>query len=121
MHKLTVALAAALFAFVPLQPAAAEMPTGSDPLTTCQKLHSDGVGLVVRSSPSSKGKRVGSLEAGEKVQLDGEKHGSDTVYPQMQDDSDGAIWIKLKSPSKGWVLYASPDDEDFRYLIPCRE
>lgn len=121
MQKVIAALAVVAISLFPLQQTAAEMPTGSDPMLSCQKLHSDGVGLIVRASASSKGKRVGKLEAGEKVQLDGEKHGSDTVYPQMQDDSEGSIWIKLRKPTAGWVLYASPDDEDFRYLIPCKQ
>ena len=117
----SIAVALALTSFGFLHNAAAELPTGSDPMAKCHKLHSDGVGLVVRASASSKGRKIGSLEAGEKVQLDGEElPGTGAVYPMIKTDSDGGYWIKIKKPTDGYVLLASEDDPDFRYLIPCK-
>ncbi|HEX8373081.1 MAG TPA: SH3 domain-containing protein [Chthoniobacterales bacterium] len=117
MQKLLCALAMTLTA---LYPAAAELPTGSDPLLQCHKLHSDGVGLVVRAGASSKSRKLGTLEAGQKVKLDGEVlPDTGAVYPIIKTDSDGGYWIKIKGPKVGYVLFASKDDEEFRYLIPC--
>ena len=85
MQKLLCTIATALAA---LLPASAELPTGSDPLLQCHKLHSEGVGLVVRASASSKGRKLGTLEAGQKVKLDGEElPGTGAVYPIIKTDS----------------------------------
>jgi hypothetical protein len=79
------------------------------------------VGLIVRASASSDGKKVGSLSKGQRVQLDGEElEGTGAVYPQMKKDSEGSYWIKLKSPTAGWVLYTSDDDLDYTYIVPCK-
>ncbi|HEX8313067.1 MAG TPA: SH3 domain-containing protein [Chthoniobacteraceae bacterium] len=117
MRKTVCALA---ITFTALYQATAELPTGSDPLLQCHKLHSDGVGLVIRATASAKGRKLGTLEAGKKVKLDGEElPGTGAVYPMIKTDAEGGYWIKIKSPIAGYVLYASQDDEDFRYLIPC--
>lgn len=41
-------------------------------MAECHKVFSD-VGLLVRASAPSKGKKVGSVKKGDKVQLDGEE------------------------------------------------
>ena len=97
----------------------AAQPTGSDPMQECHKVFSE-VGLLVRASPSSEGKKLGSLEKGEKVRLDGETlAGTGAVYPMIQKDSDGSFWVKIKAPKAGYVLYSSADDENYTYLVPC--
>ena len=94
-------------------------PTGSDPLLECHKVHSE-VGLLVRSSASSNGKKLGSLSKGDKVQLDGESlPGTGAVYPMIKKDSEGAYWVKIKSPKAGYVLYSSDSDPDYQYVVPC--
>lgn len=95
-------------------------PSGSDPLAECQKVHSD-VGLIVRASASSNGKKIGRLEKGVKVQLDGEElSGTGAVYPMMKKDSEGGYWIKIKAPQEGYVLYTTADDTDYTYVVPCK-
>lgn len=101
--------------------AAAEAPTGSDPLAECHRVFSE-VGLIVRATASSNGKKVGRLEKGEKVQLDGEElSGAGAVYPMMKKDSTGGYWIKIKAPKEGYVLYTSADDTEYRYIVPCKQ
>ena len=103
------------------QPARAELPTGSDPLLQCHKVQPGSVGLIVRAAAAANGRRVGSLAAGSVVQLDGEKlEGTGAVYPQIQRDKDGAYWIKIKTPTAGFVLFTSEDDPNYRYLVPCK-
>ena len=96
-------------------------PTGSDPLLQCHKVFSE-VGLVVRASASSDGKKIGSLSKGEKVQLDGEElPGTGAVYPMIKNGADGEYWVKIKSPKAGYVLYSSDDDSDYTYIVPCKD
>lgn len=86
----------------------------------CHKVFSE-VGLIVRATASSKGRKLGSLSKGEKVQLDGEKLGeTGAVYPMIQDGAEGTYWIKLKKPIAGYVLYSSDDDADYTYIVPCK-
>ena len=100
--------------------AAAEAPTGSDPLLQCHKVNSE-VGLLIRASASSNGRKVGSVKKGDRVQLDGEElSGTGAVYPQMKKDKDGGYWVKIKSPAAGYVLYTSEDDTEYRYIVPCK-
>ena len=109
-------LAAAIAASIEAAP-----PTGSDPLDECHKVHSE-VGLIVRASASSNGKKVGRLEKGAKVQLDGEElSGTGAVYPQMKKDSEGGYWVKIKAPQAGYVLYTTADDTDYTYIVPCKQ
>ena len=109
----------ALVATASVKTTQAEIPSGSDPMQRCHKVFSE-VGLIVRASASSDGKRIGSLEKGEKVKLDGEDlPGTGAVYPMIQTGDDGTYWIKLKSPKAGYVLYASDDDPNYNYLVPC--
>jgi hypothetical protein len=110
-----VALTVALSSSIQAAP-----PTGSDPLTECHRVFSE-VGLIVRASASSKGKKIGRLEKGAKVMLDGEElSGTGAVYPMMKKDSEGGYWIKIKSPQEGYVLYTSEDDTDYTYIVPCK-
>ena len=96
-------------------------PTGSDPMTQCHKVHSD-VGLLVRATASSKGKKLGSLSKGDRVQLDGEElAGTGAVYPMIKKDADGAYWVKIKAPKEGYVLYSSDDDPEYTYIVPCKQ
>jgi hypothetical protein len=95
-------------------------PTGSDPLLECHKVFSE-VGLVVRASASSEGRKIGSLSKGQKVQLDGEElEGTGAVYPMIKKSADGSYWVKIKSPKEGYVLYSSDDDPDYTYIVPCK-
>jgi hypothetical protein len=120
MQNIIRAVAIACVAVWTLCPAIAQ-PTGSDPLAECHKVHSE-VGLLIRATASSSGKKVGSLSKGEKVQLDGEElAGTGAVYPMMKKDSDGAYWVKIKAPKEGYVLYTSDDDLDYKYIVPCRK
>ena len=97
----------------------AAQPSGSDPMAECHKVHSE-VGLLVRASASSKGRKVGNLSKGDKVRLDGESlAGTGAVYPMIQKDADGAYWVKIKAPKAGYVLYSSDDDPKYTYLVPC--
>ena len=96
-------------------------PTGSDPLLECHKVYSE-VGLIIRASASSNGKKIGRLEKGAKVQLDGEElSGTGAVYPQMKKDSEGGYWVKIKAPQAGYVLYTTADDTDYTYIVPCKQ
>ncbi|MFN2475700.1 MAG: SH3 domain-containing protein [Chthoniobacterales bacterium] len=121
MRKLLLSLAVLIISLGGIREAAAQLPTGDEVMTRCQKLHSDGVGLIVRAKGSSKGKKIGSLQAGEKVQLGGEDNGPDLVRPAIQVEADGSYWIQIKKPLAGWVLFASKADPKFHYLIPCQE
>lgn len=101
--------------------AAAEAPTGSDPLLECHRVFSE-VGLIVRTAASSQGRKIGSLKKGEKVMLEGEElSGTGAVYPQMKKDKEGGYWIKIKVPYEGYVLYTSDDDTEYRYIVPCKQ
>lgn len=103
-----------------INPAAAGLPTGSDPLTECHKVASE-VGLLIRTGASSESKKIGSLQKGQKVNLDGEElAGTGAVYPMMKTSSDGGFWVKIKTPKAGYVLYATKDDPEYRYLVPCK-
>jgi len=101
--------------------AAAQVPTGSDPLPQCHRVHSE-VGVVVRASGSSKGRKIRSLENGTTVQLAGEAlAGTGAVYPQIQKEKDGSYWIKIKTPTAGYVLYTSDQDPSYKYIVPCKQ
>ena len=116
LRLILVALTAALGSSIEAAP-----PTGSDPLLECHRVFSE-VGLIVRASASSKGKKIGRLEKGAKVMLDGEElSGTGAVYPMIKKDSEGGYWIKIKSPEEGYVLYTSEDDTDYTYIVPCKQ
>lgn len=116
----TISGIAAALTLVTFQNASAELPTGSDPLAECHKVDSE-VGLLIRAGASSDSRKLGSLKKGQKVQLDGEElSGTGAVYPMMKTSSDGGFWVKIKAPQAGYVLYATKDDPDFRYLVPCK-
>jgi hypothetical protein len=101
--------------------AAGLAPTGSDPLPQCHRVNSE-VGLIVRASGSSKGRKIRSLENGTKVQLAGEAlAGTGAVYPQIQKEKDGSYWIKIKTPTAGYVLYTSDQDPSYKYIVPCKQ
>ena len=120
MRKIICSLAVACLTSFGAGHAAAELPTGSDPLLQCHRVFSE-VGLIVRASASSEGRKVGSLKKGEKVQLDGEElAGTGAVYPQIKTDEEGGYWVKIKSPKAGYVLYTSEDDSAYRYIVPCK-
>ncbi len=123
MHKTIsgVAVALALTTLSALHNASAELPTGSDPLAECHKVESE-VGLLIRAGASSDSRKLGSLKRGQEVQLDGEElTDAGAVYPMIKTSSDGGYWVKIKAPKAGYVLYATKDDPDFRYLVPCEE
>ena len=118
MRNLICGVAAACVLTLGLRADAAQ-PTGSDPMEECHKVFAE-VGLLVRASPSSGGKKVGSLAKGEKVRVDGETlEGTGAVYPMIKKDSEGAFWVKIKAPKAGYVLYSSADDADYTYIVPC--
>ena len=120
MTKLVCSLAIACLTSFSVATTRAEVPTGSDPLLKCHRVFSE-VGLLVRASASSKGRKLGSLKKGEKVQLDGEElSGTGAVYPQIKTDDEGGYWVKIKSPTAGYVLYTSEDDSEYRYIVPCK-
>lgn len=101
--------------------AAAQVPTGSDPLPQCHKVNSE-VGLIVRATGSSKGRKIRTLENGTKVQLSGESlPGTGAVYPEIQKEKDGSYWIKIKTPTTGYVLYTSDQDPSYKYIVPCKQ
>ena len=119
MTKLTQTCAIALLALWSVAETDAQ-PTGSDPLLQCHRVHSE-VGLIVRASASSEGRKVGSLEKGARVQLDGEElEETGAVYPIMKKTNDGSYWVKIKSPVAGYVLYTSDDDLEYSYIKPCK-
>ena len=121
MTKFVCSLAIVCVASLVIGTAVSELPTGSDPLLQCHRVFSE-VGLLVRASASSKGRKVGSVKKGDKVQLDGEElSGTGAVYPQMKTDDDGGYWVKIKSPVAGYVLYTSEDDPEYRYIVPCKQ
>lgn len=121
MKSLFRAFAFGVVAAWSIETVVAELPTGSDPMAECHKVFSE-VGLVIRTGPSSDAKKIGSLQKGARVKLDGEiLKGTGAVYPMIQDGPDGSLWIKLKAPKAGYVLLASEDDPDYRYLVPCEE
>ena len=121
MHNVIRAGLIAIVGVWSIATAAAEAPTGSDPLTQCHRVNSE-VGLLIRASASSNGRKVGSVKKGDKVQLDGEElAGTGAVYPQMKKDKDGGYWVKIKAPASGYVLYTSEDDTDYRYIVPCKQ
>ena len=97
----------------------AAQPTGSDPMAECHKVFSE-VGLQIRATASSEGRKVGSLQKGQKVKLDGESlAGTGAVYPMIKEDDAGGYWVKIKAPKAGYVLYSSDDDPSYTYLVPC--
>jgi hypothetical protein len=117
--RIALALLAALALILPLSRTFAALPSADDVVPECHKVFSE-VGLIVRASGSSKGRRIGSLERGAKVRLAGQKgEGSGTVHPQITKQADGSYWVKIKSPIPGWVLFAGQDDPSYRYLVPC--
>ncbi len=76
--------------------------------------------MLIRATASSKGRKAGSLQKGQKVKLDGESlAGTGAVYPMVKKDGDGAYWVKVKAPKDGYVLYSSDDDPSYAYLVPC--
>ena len=99
----------------------AAQPTGSDPMTEYHKVYSE-VGLLIRATASSKGRKIGSLQKGQKVKLDGESlAGTGAVYPMMKKDAEGAYWVEIKAPKEGYVLYSSDDDPEYTYIVPCSQ
>jgi len=78
--------------------------------------------LLIRATASSKGRKAGSLQKGQKVKLDGESlAGTGAVYPMVKKDGDGAYWVKIKAPKEGYVLYSSDDDPEYTYIVPCSQ
>ena len=81
------------------------------------------VGLVVRAAPTSDSARLGSIADGKKVKLDGRMiKNSSKVDAITAEDLDGATWIKIKEPMRGYVLYEYGDGngtEEDRTLRPC--
>ncbi len=121
MKNVLRAVVAAIVGLWSIGTASAEAPTGSDPLLECHRVNSE-VGLLIRASASSSGRKVGSVKKGDKVKLDGEElAGTGAVYPQMKKDKDGGYWVKIKAPAEGYVLYTSDDDTDYRYIVPCKQ
>jgi len=59
--------------------------------------------------PSSNSKRLGSVAYGKKVKLDGEVLKGAKVNPETVRDGDGAIWIKIREPIRGYILYNHGD------------
>jgi len=51
--------------------------------------------LVIRSQPSKKSKRRGTVARRAKVRVDG--------YPTWATEREGENWIKIKSPKNGWI------------------
>src|SRR5204862_5472619 len=95
-------LVAGMAGMCAINSAAAQVPTGSDPLPQCHRVHGE-VGVVVRASGSSKGRKIRSLENGKTVQLAGEAlAGTGAVYPQIQKEKGGSYWIKIKAPTAGY-------------------
>ena len=85
-------------------------------LSACQKVNSQ-VGLIVRSEPN--GDKIDSLKFGQKVKPAGEfVEGEPLVNAKVKREGN-TLWVKIKAPVKGWVLFASDDDPEYTYLVPC--
>lgn len=82
------------------------------------------VGLIIRSKPSSKTKRVGSLEEGVKVTLAGKAVEGDKtkVIPVVFKDAEDpdASWIQITKPQAGFVLYRAGGSAPYEYLVPVK-
>ncbi len=80
------------------------------------------VGLVIRSKPSTTGKRLGAIEEGTKVTLAGKAVEGDKtkVVPVVsKDDQDiDASWIQITAPKAGYVLYRAGGSAPYEYLVP---
>ncbi len=79
------------------------------------------VGLVVHATPDAKGRRVGTLEDGQKIQLDGKKGPRNgTVFPVVSKDKDtvGATWIQIKAPLQGYILFQADGQPENDYIVP---
>lgn len=82
------------------------------------------VGLVIRSKPSTKTKRVGSLEEGLKVTLAGKPVEGDKtkVIPVVYKDVENpeVSWIQITKPQTGFVLYRAGGASSYEYLVPAK-
>ena len=80
------------------------------------------VGLVVHAAPDAKSRKVGTLEDGQNIQLDGKRGPRrGTVFPVISTDKGetaGATWIKISAPLQGYVLFQSDENPDNDYIVP---
>ncbi len=93
-----------------------------EPVSRCHQVNAP-VGLVIRSKPGTHGKRLGTLEQGAKVTLEGEPAPGDKnrVVPVVSKDAQDpdAAWIQISAPKAGYVLYRASGAAPYDYLVPC--
>ncbi len=83
------------------------------------------IGLNIRSKPSSKGRWLGSLEEGKKLQLAGGaalRPGFATVHLTQDGEDPTAYWAPIQAPVAGYVLYRAlnGDGSSYFYVTPSR-
>lgn len=91
-----------------------------EPIAQCHQVQAP-VGLVIRSKPSTEGKRLGSLTEGTKVTLAGKAAEKGLVTPVIVKDAKDpdASWIQIAKPKAGYVLYRAGGTAPYDYLVPC--
>jgi len=99
-----------------------QSPADAEQIPVCQKVNYP-IGLNIRSAPNSSSRRVGRVAYGVNVSLAGTPQrsgmGSPTVTPTTAKDSQGSTWVKIKTPVRGWVLFATGGDRDS--LVSCQQ
>lgn len=103
--------------------ASATLANADEPVARCHKVNAP-VGLVIRSKPSTDGKRLAVLEEGTKVTLAGKAAADDKskVTPVVSKDAQDAdaSWIQISAPKAGYVLYRAGGTSPYDYLVPCK-